>query len=501
MSSDSGTVHLAVDLGASGGRVLAGRVAEAGILLEEVHRFSNGGIQQGKRLVWNLLGLWDEVAIGLGQAAARFGSAIKSVGVDTWGVDYVLLDRNDDVVGPAFHYRDVRTRNIFDRAFERLSRKERFAETGLQFMEFNSAYQLLAMRLEESPLLDIAERFLMIPDYFHLQLSGEKCNEFTNASTTQLLNTETGRWSSRVADAFEVPKHIFGEPLQPGVSLGSVLPQVVNQTQLPRDVQVIVPATHDTGSAVLAVPADSFAQQSPDWCYISCGTWSLLGAELPRPNLTDNCSAYNFTNEGGVQGSVRLLKNISGLWIVQQCRAKWRREGLDWSWDHLIHLAEQTPSMESIFDTDDPSLTAPENMPMAIREYCRRSGQPVPESEGAIIRCALESLALRYRLVFGLLEQLVGRQIDTIYMVGGGVQNRMLCQLAADACQRRVVAGPIEATAIGNVMMQAIGSGELASILEARELVRKSNEIREYLPRRGGRWDEGFAKLKKLIRE
>ncbi len=499
MSEVTGTVHLAVDLGASGGRVLAGRVTSEGIVLEEVHRFQNGGVQQGKRLVWNLLGLWEEVSRGLGLAAARFGASIKSVGVDTWGVDYVLLDRNDDVVGPAFHYRDVRTRNIFDQAFQRLSRKEIFAETGLQFMEFNSAYQLLSMRLEDSPLLDVAEQFLMIPDYFHWQLSGEKCNEFTNASTTQLLNSETCRWSSRVANAFEIPQYIFSSPVQPGHNLGPILPQVANLTQLPSDVQVILPATHDTGSAVLAVPADSFAPAEPDWCYISCGTWSLLGAEVPRPCVTEACSNYNFTNEGGVQGSVRLLKNISGLWIVQQCRAQWRREGHEWSWDHLVHLAEQAPSMEAIFDTDDPSLTAPPNMPQAIRDYCKRTSQPIPDTEGAIIRCALESLALRYRLVFGYLEQLVGRQINTIHMVGGGVQNRMLCQLAADACQRRVVAGPVEATALGNVMMQAIGVGELASISEARSLVRRSNEIREYTPRRGGRWDEGFARLKKLI--
>lgn len=499
MAQRDGSVYLAVDLGASGGRVLAGRLTPSGIQLEEVHRFSNGAVTQGARQVWNLLGLWEGVLHGLSQAAIRFGNSVKSIGVDTWGVDYVLLDRNDDVAGPAFHYRDARTRNILDRAFERLSRQEIFAETGLQFLEFNTAYQLLSMRLQDSPLLDIAERFLMIPDYFHWQLSGEKCNEYTNASTTQLLNPDTCHWSKRVCDAFEIPLHIFTKPLQPGQALGNILPQVASRTGLGREVQVMLPATHDTGSAVLAVPANSFAPEKPDWCYISCGTWSLLGAELPRPLVNDMCQRFNFTNEGGVAGSVRLLKNIAGLWIVQQCRAQWQREGHQWSWDHLVQMAEQAPSMESIIDTDDPTLAAPDNMPEAIREFCQRTGQTIPRTEGEVVRCALESLALRYKYVFGLLEQLVGRELTTIHIVGGGVQNRTLCQMAADACQRRVVAGPIEATAMGNVLMQAIGLKELGSIAEARELVRGSSGVCEYLPRPGGRWDEGMERLKNIV--
>ncbi len=499
MSNNNDPVYLAVDLGASGGRVLAGKLTDKSIELDELHRFSNGGLRQGKRLVWNLLGLWEQVSEGLAKGAAKYGSAIRSVGVDTWGVDYVLLDSNRDVVGPCFHYRDARTRGMMEQAFERIPRADIFYETGLQFMEINTAYQLLAMRMESSPLLDIAERFLMVPDYFHWQLSGELCNEFTNASTTQLLNVETGKWSKRVLDAFEIPAHLFGTPVDPGTSLGTITQDVSERTGLSRDVKVMVPATHDTGSAVLAVPAKSFAAEQPDWCYISCGTWSLFGAELPRPRINETCQMFNFTNEGGVNGSVRLLKNISGLWIVQQCRAQWRREGHDWSWDHLIQLAEAAPPMESIIDTDDPSLAAPANMPEAIREFCKRTGQTPPTTEGEVIRCALESLALRYRLVLDYLEQVVGNRLSTIHMVGGGVQNRMLCQLAADACQRVVIAGPVEATALGNVMMQAIGNGELASIDEARSRIRATSGVREYHPRRGSRWDEGFQRLKQLI--
>ncbi|MEM8735951.1 MAG: FGGY-family carbohydrate kinase, partial [Planctomycetota bacterium] len=327
---------------------------------------------------------------------------------------------------------------------------------------------------------------------------GEKVNEFTNASTTQLLNPTTGTWSTKVMDAFGIPRSIFGDPIQPGQDLGGLTADVRNQTGLGEDVRVILPATHDTGSAVLAVPAPSFAPEKPDWCYISCGTWSLMGAEVARPVLTETCQMFNFTNEGGVQGSVRLLKNIAGLWIVQQCREQWKRDGQELSWDRLTQLAESAPSMVSIIDPDDPLFVAPPSMPAAIQEFCRRTNQPVPEEIGEMIRCALESLVLRYRMVLANLEQLVGNSMRTIYMVGGGVQNQLLCQLTADACSRTVVAGPVEATAIGNVLMQAIGKGELGSVQEGRELIRGASDIKTYEPRPHGHWEEGFAKLEQF---
>ncbi|MCA9130724.1 MAG: rhamnulokinase [Planctomycetales bacterium] len=498
MSTETNPVHLAIDLGASGGRVLAGHVSSAGIALEQIHRFPNEGLTVGNRLVWNLLGQWQHVLAGLNLAAARYGSRVRSVGADTWGVDYVLLDRNDDLVGPCYHYRDSRTVGLLERAFQLLSRKEIFEATGIQFMEINTLIQLFSMREENSPLLDIAEHFLMIPDFLHWQLSGEKINEFTNASTTQMLSADQPQWSDRILKAFDIPTHLFSPPQQPGISLGPITPNVSNATGLHKQVETIVPATHDTGSAVLAVPADTFAQTTPDWCYISCGTWSLMGAELARPVLTPECQLFNFTNEGGVLGSVRLLKNIAGLWIVQQCAAQWKREGRDWSWERMIQMAESAPTLESVIDTDDPMFVAPINMPEAVREYCKRTGQPIPETEGAIFRCALESLALRYRLVLGNLEQLVGQKMKTIYMVGGGVQNRMLCQFAADACQLPVVAGPVEATALGNIIMQAIGTGELDSVIEARKLLFNSAEIKHFEPRSSACWDAGFETLRRL---
>lgn len=499
MDSSLDPVHLAIDLGASSGRVLAGRVLDSGIELEELHRFPNGGLRLGRRLVWNLLGQWEHICDGLQRAAASYGQRVSSVGADTWGVDYVLLDRNDDLVGPCFHYRDARNRGMLEQAFQRMSREELFRATGLQFMEINTAYQLLAMQLEQSPLLDIAERFLMVPDFIHWQLSGEKINEFTNASTTQLLDADSGVWSHEVLKALELPASIFSAPVQPGLSLGPLLPQVRERTQLHDAVQVILPATHDTASAVLAVPADSFAQDNVDWCYISCGTWSLLGAELPRPILSQACQRYNFTNEGGVNGSVRLLKNIAGLWILQQCREHWKRQGHEWGWEQLVSMAQQVPSMQSIIDTDAEPFVASSNMPAAIAEFCRHTGQIVPQSEGEIVRCALESLALRYRLTLGFLEEVVGHPFSTIHMVGGGVQNRLLCQMTADACARLVVAGPVEATAMGNVMMQAIGSGRLNSVIEARQLVRSARDIVRYEPQEAGRWDEGLERLKQWL--
>ncbi len=502
MSHSQPPVHLAIDLGASGGRVLAGSITYAGITLEDVHRFENGPHQVGNRLVWNLVGIWEHIQAGLRKSASKYGDRIRSIGASTWGVDYVLVDRNDDLVGSAVCYRDRRTQNVMSRAFEKVSRDEFFARTGLQFMELNTAYQLYSMRLEDSPLLDIAERFLMIPDFIHWQLSGQKCNEFTNASTTQLLDPTTRTWSQPLIDALDLPQRIFAPPLEPATAFGKISSQCAVQTQLAPQVEVILPATHDTGSAVLAVPAKSFAQDQPDWCYISCGTWSLMGVELARPNLTKDCQRYNFTNEGGVGGSVRLLKNISGLWMAQQCRAKWRSQGCDFAWPQLLELAGRAPSMVSLVDPDDPMFVSPDDMPDAIRQFCKRTSQNIPKSEGEVIRCALESLALRYRLVLEMLEQLVGNSLNTIHIVGGGVQNTMLCQFAANACRRQVIAGPVEATALGNVMMQAVGLGRVANVEQARQIVGRQVDIRAYEPESHAgsidAWNRGVEKMRGL---
>jgi rhamnulokinase len=493
--TQSAKVFLAVDLGASSGRVVAGLLDGRRLTLEDVYRFENGGILANDRLHWDLLAQWNHILQGLRAAAVKYGNRVASVGVDTWGVDFGLLAGNDELLGNPYHYRDRRTAGMMDKAFSIVSREEIFQETGLQFMELNTLYQLVAMRTQNSPLLDTAHSLLMIPDLFHWLLTGEKGNEFTDASTTQFYNPRTKTWSTKLFEKFDLPTRILGNIVQPGTRLGALRSAVAEETQL-RGVEVVLPGSHDTASAVMAVPARSLPSDRPDWCYISSGTWSLMGAEIPAPIVNSQCSAFNFTNEGGVGGTTRLLKNIAGLWLLQECRRIW---GKEMGWDEMVRRAEAARPLVSLLNPDATDFLAPRDMPDAVRQYCRATGQPVPADEGAIVRCALESLALRYRMVLGMVEQLTGSRIAVIHIVGGGTQNELLCQMAADACNRRVVAGPVEATAIGNVMMQAVASGDVASIAEARAVIGESFPVKEYAPRNPSAWDEAFVRFEQLV--
>ncbi|MEX2176124.1 MAG: rhamnulokinase family protein [Pirellulaceae bacterium] len=492
-------VFLAVDLGASSGRVVAGLFDGSQLALEEVYRFDNGGVAIAGRMQWDLLNQWQHVVRGLRAAGKLYSGRVTSVGVDTWGVDFGLLGRHDEILGNPYHYRDRRTAGIFDEAFAIVPRKEIFAATGLQFMEFNSLYQLLAMKLQDSPLLDAAESLLLMPDLFHWLLTGIKANEATNASTTQCLNPKSGAWATDLLAKFGLPAHILGQVVPPGTRLGKIQAGVADETDL-AGVEVILPGTHDTASAVAAVPAVSRPGERPDWCYISSGTWSLMGVETPQPIINDRCYELNFTNEGGVGGTTRLLKNITGLWLVQECRRVWKQSGFEYGWEELTRRASETPPLLSLVNTDDPSFVAPPDMPVAIRDYCAKTGQTVPQSEGAVIRAALESLALRYRMVLSYLEELVGGRIETIHIVGGGTQNRLLCQMTADATNRRVVAGPVEATAIGNLMMQAVAQGAIGSIAQAREIIRNSFAVQEFRPKLPQAWSDANARFEKLVR-
>jgi rhamnulokinase len=324
-------------------------------------------------------------------------------------------------------------------------------------------------------------------------LTGEKANEFTNATTTQFYNPRTQTWSVALFEKFGLPTEIFGDIVPPGTRLGKLRPEVAEASGLSAT-EVVLPGTHDTASAVMAVPASSQPGSQPDWCYISSGTWSLMGLEVPQPVVTDRVRELNFTNEGGVGDTIRLLKNIAGLWSVQECRRIWKEAGQDRDWGELVASAEAATPLVSLVNPDDGRFVAPKDMPEEIRSYCRETGQTVPDSEGAVIRCALESLAMRYRRVFGWLEQLNGRPIDTIHIVGGGTQNKLLSQMAADACNRRVVAGPVEATAIGNVMMQAVSAGAIGSIAEAREVIRRSFDVEQYVPQNAAAWDDAYER-------
>jgi rhamnulokinase len=497
--ADTTQVLLAIDLGASSGRVVAGLFDGSQLALEEVYRFDNGGVPIAGRMQWDLLNQWQHVLRGLRAAGKLYGGRVTSVGVDTWGVDFGLLGRHDELLGNPYHYRDRRTVGILDKAFAIVPREEIFAATGLQFMEFNTLYQLLAMKLGGSPLLDAAQSLLMIPDLFHWLLTGIKANEYTDASTTQFLNPKTGQWATDLFGKFGLPAHLLGNIAAPGTRLGRVQSSVVDETDL-AGVEVILPGTHDTASAVMAVPAASKPGAKPDWCYISSGTWSLMGVETPQPIITDRCYQLNFTNEGGVGGTTRVLKNIAGLWLIQECRRIWKLAGHEAGIDELIQQAAAAPPLVSLINPDDPIFVAPKDMPAAIGDYCRTTGQSAPATEGAVVRSALESLALRYRMVLGFLEELIGGRIETIHIVGGGTQNRLLCQMTADACNRRVVAGPVEATAIGNLMMQAVAQGVVGSIAQAREVVRTSFAAQEYRPKQPQAWDAAFGRFEKLVR-
>ena len=483
---------LAFDLGAESGRALIGAFDGERLGLEVVHRFANGAVPTLDTLHWDILGLWREMLTGLRKAEAEHGP-LASVGVDTWGVDFAFLGKDGNLLGNPRHYRDPHTETIMDAAFAKVPKAEIFRQTGIQFMRFNSLYQILAMMRDRSPLVDHAETLLFIPDLFHYWMTGIKANEYTDASTSQMIDAGTRTWARPLIRAFGIPEKILGTLVQPGTVLGPLRPSVASFAGV-TSIPVIAPATHDTAAAVAAVPA-----VGESWAYISSGTWSLMGVETKTPKTDEHTLRVNFTNEGGVGGTIRLLKNIMGLWLVQECRRAWQHAGVTYDYAALMKMAEASKPFASIINPDDASFMLPQSMPAAIADFCKKTGQPVPSEPGDVTRCALESLALRYRWVLERLEELVGRKLDTIHIVGGGCQNTLLCQLTADACNRQVVAGPVEATAIGNVLVQALGLGLLGSLAEGRAVVRRSFEVQAYEPREHERWAEPYRRFLEMV--
>lgn len=475
----SDQIFLAIDLGAESGRVMAGVWDGRVIQVHELHRFPNGPVSVADTLRWDVLRLWSEIQHGLALAAKRFGNAIVSVGVDTWGVDFVLMTQNGEMLGQPYHYRDARVNGMFEYAFSRAPREEIFARTGLQFIELNTLYQLLALQRFRPELLAAADGLLMMPDFFHWCLCGSRVAEFTNATTTQCLDPVKRDWAWGLLEKFGLPARIFPAIVPPGTELGRLRESVSQRTGLGR-IKVVAPPTHDTASAVAAIPTASTGRT--DWAYISSGTWSLMGIEAPKPVLTDRVLRLNFTNEGGVDGSFRLLKNIAGLWLVQRCKASFQARGKNLDYPELARLAASAPESRAIVDPDDPRLANPPDMPSAIQSLCRETSQPVPESEGALVRCALESLAAKYGAVLAGLEELAGNRINVIHIVGGGSRHSLLNQLAANRCQRRIVAGPAETTALGNLLSQARAAGELKSLAEMRDVVRSSCQLQVFEP-------------------
>jgi rhamnulokinase len=484
--------YLAIDLGAESGRVMAGLWNGKTLRLEEVHRFPNGPVYIANSLRWDVLRLWTEIQNGVALAAKKYGRRIVSIGADTWGVDYVLLNRQGEMLGQPYHYRDGRTIGMMEKTFRKVARAEIFAQTGLQFMQLNTLFQLLAAKQHSPDLFDQAGSLLFMPDFVHWALCGSRVAEFTIASTSQCLNPATGHWAADLLKKLELPTHIFPKIVAPGTTLDRLRPGLAERLGLHR-VSVVAPPSHDTASAVAGVPTANTGKSN--WAYLSSGTWSLMGVEVRKPSLSPRTLTLNLTNEGGVDGTYRLLKNIMGLWLVQQCKRAFDAHGRTYEYPELAKMATKAAPLRSLVNPDDPRFLNPPDMPTALQAFCRSTRQPIPRSEGELVRCAYESLALKYRQVLGWLEKLAGNRIEVIHIVGGGSKSELLNQFTADACQRPVVAGPVEATALGNLLVQVRASGEFSSLAELRRISRASSQVRTFEPGPAAPWDEAAGRL------
>ena len=464
---------LAIDLGAESGRAMLGTLEAGKLELEELHRFPNTPVRLPTGLYWDTLRLFHEIRHALAICGRERKIALDGIGIDTWGVDFALLGADGALVDNPRHYRDARNDGMPEKMFAVIPRMEIFAETGIQFMQINTLCQLHAMKMAGAPPLDVTKTLLFTPDLFNYWLTGTMRAEESIASTSQFYNPHKRQWAKDLFRRLGLKESMLPEIVPAGTRLGTLLPEVAESSGLSSNTPVFATASHDTASAVAAVPAEG-----NDWCYISSGTWSLMGVELEKPVINDRSLEFNFTNEVGAAGKIRLLKNIAGLWLLQECRRAWALEGREYSYAELVGLASATASCAFTIDPDD--FTAPGRMPERIAEHCRAKGRPSPEQPGGMVRLILESLAASYRIVLDNLESLIGRRINSIHIVGGGSQNELLNQLTARATGRRVVAGPAEATAAGNILVQAVGAGIVPGIGEAREIVRRSFPLRVF---------------------
>jgi rhamnulokinase len=488
--------YLAIDLGAESGRTIVGSLDDDHLALAETYRFANGPVRLPDGLHWDVLHLWSEIKTGIGISSAKLNKKLDSIGLDTWGVDFALLDKHGALLSNPFHYRDERTDGMLDEAFSRMSAADIFTNTGIQFMQINTLFQLLAMSRQKPFLFDVTENFVTIPDLFNYWLSGEITNEFTNTTTTQCFDPRKRDWATPVLRAMGIPARLFGPVTDSGTLIGDILPRVAEETGASK-VRIVIPACHDTASAVVAVPALAGNQ---DFAWISSGTWSIMGAEVSEPHVDEKALQYNFTNEGGVSGTWRLSKNIMGLRLVQECRREWAHQGEELSYDEMTRLAAESEPFLSVIDPDFEGFLHPGDMSSRIQKYCADTNQAVPQTKGQILRIALEGIALKYRLVLERLEELTSKHLDPIHIIGGGTKNLLLNQFAADATCRPVVTGPVEATAIGNILMQAIGLRHLGSLVEARSVVRTSFTTEVYEPQKAAGWDEAYSRLEKVMK-
>ena len=488
------TRYLALDLGAESGRAIVGTFDGKKLTLQEVHRFSNGPVKVRGRMYWDALRLFAEMKAGLKQAVEKHGK-LESLGIDTWGVDFGLLDTRGDLLGNPVHYRDSRTDGMVAAAFKLVPRAALYRATGIQFMQLNSVFQLLALARAKSPQLAQAQRLLFMPDLFNYWFTGRAVIERTIASTSQCLNPQTGRWATPMLQKLGIPTKILGALVEPGDVLGPLAAEVAEETGA-HGLKVVTPGGHDTACAVAAVPA-----AVKNYAYLSSGTWSLMGMELERPVVTEASLKYNFTNEGGVCNTIRFLKNISGLWLVQECRRTWAAQGEALDYAALTKQATAAQSLTAFVDPNHPDFLSAGDMPARIQKFCKRTGQPVPQTKGAIVRVALESLAMKYRWVLERLEELTGQPAEVLHMVGGGTQNKLLNQLAANAVGRPVITGPIEATAVGNILMQLLATKQIKSLAEGRRIVRASFPTDTYEPQNAAVWRDAYARFLKIQKD
>jgi len=498
--------YIAVDLGAESGRVMLGLVSDDRLELEEIHRFNNGPIQENDSLRWDFDRLFAEVKAGISKAVKQAGTGwkpvlqVEGIGVDSWGVDFGLIGADGKLIENPYHYRDSRTNTMMEKAFELMGKPARrkagkrqiYEDTGIQFMQLNSIYQLLAMRLANSDVLAKTKKLIFMADLFSYYLCDHAFGEYTLASTSQLMDMRTSQWSKPIFDKLQLPIEIMPDIVQPGTVVGQLSKSIAGELGC-EQIPVIATASHDTASAVAAVPAGD-----NEWAYLSSGTWSLMGVEVPKAIVNDKTFEYEFTNEGGVENTIRLLKNIMGLWLVQECKRQWQREGVDLTYPELTEMAETAQPFASHIEVDSREFLAPGDMPKRINSFLAETGQMKIQDKGQMIRAILEGLAFKYRLVLERLEDVAGHKIDCLHIVGGGMQNELLNQFAANATGKRVVAGPAEATATGNILMQAKATGQIKNLAEARKIVRNSFELKEYQPQDVSLWQERYNELKCL---
>jgi rhamnulokinase len=483
------STYLAFDLGAESGRAVIGQFESGRLKIREIHRFANEPVRAGASLLWDVLRLWHEIRRGLHIAAGEF-RALDGIGVDTWGVDYALLGPGGELLTNPYHYRDQRTDGIPDKVFSIVSAEDIYAATGIQFMQINTLFQVFAAAQTNPRLLTLAEHFVTIPDLLNYWLTGRITCEFTNATTTQMFDTRSRTWARPMLERLGIPTHFLQDVTEPGTSLGRLREDLMKECGISH-AEVIAPACHDTGSAVAAISSPG------DAVFLSSGTWSLMGAEISSPIVNETARSMNFTNEGGVGGTIRLLKNITGMmWLLQGCRKQWEEEGKPSDYASLVSLATPKPSLRTFIDPNNPAFLHPARMTEAIRQFCRTTGQAAPEDAPEYVQVIFESLALMYRSVVEFLETLTGKRFDEVRVVGGGARNRLLNQFTADATGRRVVAGPVEATALGNIAMQMVATGDVGSITEARGVIDASFPTETFEPSGEDKWRRAYDQFR-----